>query len=358
MSYVCKQTNLYRFVTEFMNLSQNIEALHYLGSHIAGLSDDELDEWCARARNENPWFIPAFSKMALKGISEWLNREKLNEWTAMYGTFDGAEKTVGLVLAGNLPLVGFHDLLAVLLSRNKAMVKLSSQDSVLMKLVIDALFEIEPLFRQRISLVERLAKMDAVIATGSDNSSRYFDYYFSKYPHIIRKNRTSVAILNGHESKEDLERLHDDVFLYFGLGCRNVSKIFVPQAYDWIPFIESGQKYIEQITHHKYVNNYDYNKSVYLVNRIPHLDSGFFMLKEDEGLVSPLSVIFYESYESPNALQQKLAEQKDKIQCIVSQSGLVKNEVPFGQAQFPGLADYADGIDTMVFLSEIKQQKA
>jgi hypothetical protein len=259
---------------------------------------------------------------------------------------------VGLILAGNLPLVGFHDVLCVLVSGNIAQIKASSQDARLIKYVLQLLTNIEPAFKERYQFLERLAGFDAIIATGSNNTSRYFEYYFSKVPHIIRKNRNSVALLTGQESKEQLYNLGKDIFDYYGLGCRNVSKMLVPQGYDFVPFFEAIEPHYTVAQHHKYHNNYDYNKAIYLVNRDKHFDNGFLLLKEDSRLASPLAVIFYEEYLDLIAAQQTLTELKDQIQCIVSAAPIQTGNqvVDFGQSQQPALWDYADGIDTLQFL--------
>jgi hypothetical protein len=230
-------------------------------------------------------------------------------------------------MAGNIPLVGFHDFLSVLITGHKAHCKLSSEDPLLLKKITAYLLEIEPTFKEFIFFPDQLKNKDAIIATGSNNTARYFDYYFSTIPHIIRKNRNSCAILNGNESKEDIHELGKDIFYYFGLGCRNVSKLF--------------------IKHHKYINNYDYRKSIYLINQIKHWDSGFFLLKEDIQLSSPISVLFFEYYQSDTDLHQKIKQHENEIQCIVSQNGWYPKSVPFGKSQFPALDDYADGIDIL-----------
>jgi hypothetical protein len=261
-------------------------------------------------------------------------------------------RTVALVLAGNIPLVGFHDLLCVLVSGHRAQLKLSSKDSRLMMYLIKHLLWLEPEFEKYITIKEsKLEEFDAVLATGSDNSSRYFQQYFGKYPHIIRKNRTSISILNGFESTDQLQALGKDVFTYFGLGCRNVSKVFVPQEYDFKPLLDSWSTYQEIINHHKYINNYDYQKSILLVNRTPFLDNGFVLLQESDRLVSPISVLYYERYSSTVDLQQKINSNAEKIQCIVGNSKPAT--VPFGKAQIPEVWDYADQIDTLKFLSEL-----
>jgi hypothetical protein len=260
---------------------------------------------------------------------------------------------VGLVMAGNIPLVGFHDLLSVLISGHIAHVKFSSQDSFLMQFMINEIKSISEEMSKHIVLVERMNDADAIIATGSDNSARYFKHYFASKPHIIRQNRTAIAVLNGEETKEELKAFGDDYFQYFGLGCRNVSKVYVPKGYELPRLIDALLGYEKVLDHHKYRNNYDYNKSIYLVNKESHLDSGFFMMRESEELVSPISVLFYEYYSSPAELDLVLATNSEKIQCVVSANAWYEGSLPLGKAQNPELWDYADGVDTLEFLSGI-----
>jgi len=318
--------------------------------------DDELSAIIRDEHHYNAWFSPENTALAVKSIGEMLSKANLLKWLNQYPEpGSGGDKKVGLVLAGNIPLVGFHDVLCVLTSGNHALIKSSSQDARLIKQVLARLVAIEPAFESKFSFVDRLENFDAVIATGSNNTSRYFEYYFGKVPNIIRKNRNSVAVLRGDETSGQLYTLGHDIFDYFGLGCRNVSKLFVPKGYDFVPFFEAIEPYNNIIHHHKYNNNYDYNKSIYLVNRNPHLDNGFLILKEDKSLTSPLAVLFYEYYEDIAALQANLTQQGQNIQCIVSDIALdVNNQVvTFGQSQHPTLWDYADGVDTMDFLTKL-----
>jgi hypothetical protein len=251
-------------------------------------------------------------------------------------------------MAGNIPLVGFHDFLAVLISGHSILVKLSSKDSVLISWLADQLIQIDQRFSSRIHFAERLKNFDGIIATGSDNSSRYFTYYFGKYPNVIRKNRTSCAVLTGKETDSDLLTLGKDVFTYFGLGCRNVSKVYMPKSFEPTRLLQAWEPWKDIIHHHKYCNNYDYQKSILLVNRIPFFDSNFVLIQENERLVSPISVVYYEFYEDEGSLALKLAESKNKIQCVVGHA--TPASVPFGKAQSPSLGDYADQIDTLKFL--------
>ena len=302
------------------------------------------------ARHHNGWFT---KENCIHAFQEWgnlLTRDNLNEWVMSYDFSSNKEKIVALIMAGNIPLVGFHDLLSVLITGNRALVKLSGSDQKLIPLIYDYLKDIEPSFDDKVVFTkEKLGSYNAVIATGSNNTSRYFEYYFSKKPHIIRKNRNSVAVLSGNETQADLTALGEDIFRYFGLGCRSVSKLYVPKGYAIDAFFKAIYSYNDIINHHKYANNYDYNKAVYLMSEFKILDNGFLVLKEDESYSSPIASIFYEYYETPAALKTKLISEKDKIQCIVS-SGFMEGEISFGKTQKPSLKDYADGIDTVEFL--------
>ncbi|WP_339866498.1 acyl-CoA reductase [uncultured Algoriphagus sp.] len=331
-----------------MKPAERIAAFVNLGEAIKNLSPDEKEELLWRAENNNNWFTKESVESSLEGICLMLSREKLDAWLSNY-ELKAVEnpKSIGLMLAGNIPAVGFHDMMCVILSGNLAVIKLSSSDEILMKWIIKKLVELEPRLEKQIRIEEMLKGMDAYIATGSDNSSRYFNYYFGKYPHVIRQNRTSVAVLSGNETTEDYIRLGRDIFQYFGLGCRNVSKIYVKTKEQLQGFLGALEVYSPIASHHKYHNNYDYNKSIYLVNLEDHLDNGFLLLKESEDLVSPISVLFYEVYEDEVQLEQKLTGLKDKIQCIV---GAGPGKVPFGAAQNPEPWDYADEVDTMAFL--------
>ncbi|MGN6640696.1 MAG: acyl-CoA reductase [Mucilaginibacter sp.] len=318
--------------------------------------DEELNAIIKDEYHYNAWFTPENVQKAVEAIGLMLNKPDLLKWLDRYPLNPKEPKTIGLVLAGNIPLVGFHDVLCTLITGNRAQIKASAQDARLISAVLDRLTAIEPAFKEQYTFTERLANFDAVIATGSNNTSRYFEYYFGKVPHIIRKNRNSVAVLTGSETSEQLYELGHDIFDYFGLGCRNVSKLFVPKGYDFEPFFKAIEPYHNIIHHHKYNNNYDYNKSIYLVNRDKHLDNGFLLLKEDKSMTSPLAVLFFEYYDNVADLDQKLKDESANIQCIVtktSPSGSWGAAVPFGQSQRPALWDYADGVDTMDFLTKL-----
>jgi hypothetical protein len=337
------------------NINYLVDVFSTLGSQLS-CPDEQLNALIQDEHHYNAWFTPASVEHAVKALGTMLNKQYLLNWLARYDLDQQKErKKVGLILAGNIPLVGFHDVLCVLITGNHALIKASTQDARLIKYVLNMLVTIDARFKDQYSFVERLENFDAIIATGSNNTSRYFEYYFSKVPNIIRKNRNSVAVLTGGETTEQLHNLGHDIFDYYGLGCRNVSKVLVPKDYNFVPFFEAIESYQAIINHHKYNNNYDYNKSIYLVNRDKHLDNGFLLVKEDERMVSPLAVIFYEQYENITAVQDLLARESENIQCIVSNTTLKADSqiVDFGKSQQPALWDYADGIDTMDFLTKL-----
>ncbi len=332
-----------------MNTEERINAFTQLGTRIETLPEETRYEWYTLARARNNWLTPENVQLALEGIRKYLQPDELRQWVGRYSFGEVQPRKVGVVMAGNIPAAGFHDMLSVLISGHILHAKLSSQDPFLLNAIGGLLLEVEPAFAPFLVFADRLNDADAVIATGSDNSARYFHYYFGKKPHIIRQNRTSCAVLTGEETAHQLAALGRDIFQYFGLGCRNVSKLFVPEGYDFDLFFENQGEFAQVIHHNKYVNNYDYNKSIYLINSLPHLDSGFLLLHESEALVSPVSVVYYETWRNPAELQQKLDAAAPKIQCVVSGGG-VYGGVDFGQAQRPHLWDYADRVDTIAFL--------
>ena len=333
-------------------LSARISAFVQLGDRLLSLDEAEKNSLFLRAQNQNAWFTFRSLAQAIEGIRLLLSEEALNQWVAAYPIANPEDpKQVGLLMAGNIPAVGFHDLLAVLISGNIACIKLSSTDAVLPLWLMHELREIEPRFAERMQVEEMLKNKYAYIATGSNNSARYFTYYFGKYPHLIRANRTSVALLSGQESELDLAALGRDIFDYFGLGCRNISKVFVKDPAQLTLLLDAISSHEEVASHHKYLNNYEYNKSIYLVNREPHLDNGFLLLRESTELVSPIGVLFYEVYTDEASLAIRLAALESQIQCIVgdvAHSSLAR--IPFGQTQCPAPWDYADGVDTLEFL--------
>jgi hypothetical protein len=342
-----------------MNLKERIETFAELGSQLritgenngAG-SNKKLFESINSQQFKNAWFTPSNVTEAIRNIGNTLTFENLNKWTGMYPEL-GAPRDpsiTGVIMAGNIPLVGFHDFLSVLITGNYLSAKTSSKDSDLIIHISDMLCTINPRFRKMVNFTDGIMKgFDEIIATGSNNTSRYFEYYFSKYPNVIRRNRNSIAILNGRETDQELEDLGKDIFTYFGLGCRNVSKIFIPEDYDLINLLKKWEPFSDVVYNNKYANNYDYNKTIYLVNKEKFLDTGYLLLKEEKGISSPVSVLYYEHYTNYKNLMQYIDSMKDNIQCIVSCEG-----IPFGKAQQPELWDYADGIDTIEFLLKKK----
>ncbi|TRX40806.1 acyl-CoA reductase [Flavobacterium restrictum] len=315
---------------------------------------EEFQNLIHLSQSHNGWYTPEQVYFSVQSWSEALTEDNLNQWVGAYDLSAVQPKNIALILAGNIPLVGFHDFLSVLIAGHNVLVKTSSNDQHLLPFLSKCIIAIEPKFANKITFVEgKLENFDAVIATGSNNSARYFDYYFKDKPSIIRKNRNSIAVLNGQETTEQLAALGEDIFRYFGLGCRNVSKIFVPKGYSFVPFFEAIFKYQDVIHYEKYANNYDYNKAVFLMSNFKLLDNGFLTLKEDASYGSPISSVFYEFYENLPDLQTRLQSEGEQIQCIVS-NNLVENSIPFGQTQQPKLGDYADNVDTIRFLITIK----
>lgn len=315
--------------------------------------ENNLGNLVENVKSHNGWFTPENVRFALSQWAKLLKADQLNAWLQAYHFAESKPKTIGIIMAGNIPMVGFHDLLCVVLSGNKALVKLSSKDTVLMKEIIQTLLKIEPGLTEYIKIEEAILKdFDAIIATGSDNSARYFDYYFGKYPHIIRKNRTSVAIIRGNETQDEFKQLGWDIFRYFGLGCRNVTKLYVPMDYDFSLFFEGISIFRFVLENNKYANNYDYNKAIFLLNKTLHLDNGFLLLKEDPSLFTPAGLVHFETYADQEDLEQKLKEQAESIQCMVSKEKSHLGEIPLGSSQMPGLNQYADGIDTLGFLTQ------
>jgi hypothetical protein len=339
-----------------IQLQQRISAFDRLGDFLRNINSENSDykslfDTVSRAKDNNGWFSKENVIYALNAWGNLLNKKDLIQWTKDYIFENEEPKIVGLVLAGNIPLVGFHDVLSVLISGNKVLVKCSSSDPLLISLLVQKLQEIEPIFKDLVEFTkERFTHFDAVIATGSNNAARYFEYYFSKVPNLIRANRNSVAVLDGNETKEQLEALAQDVVRYFGLGCRSTSKVFVPVGYDLNLIFGALYPFESLMDSAKYANNYDYNKAVYLMSQFDLLDNGFFMLKEDESYTSPVACLHYEYYSDYKDLEGKLKLDQDLIQCITSnQKG--KSHFEFGKAQQPNLWDYADGKNTLHFLN-------
>ena len=328
-----------------MNVEQRVDLMEKLGQYLVS-EDAGLAIIKESATYDNQWFVVDFINYQLQHIAnEFLSRKNLENWIKKYDVPSlTATKNIGVVMAGNIPLAGFHDFLSVFISGHRQTIKPSSKDFQLIKAIIDKLKEWAPEVNDYVSIADQLKKCDAYIATGSNNSSRYFDYYFSRYPHIIRRNRTSAAILTGDETLQDLEALADDVYLYFGLGCRNVTKLYVPKNFDFLPLLESFKKYSWTFDVNKYKNNYDYQLAVMIINRLYYMTNGSILLVENKGLFSPVSQLHYEVYDDVKEVERFLLNTED-VQCIVG-----RGFVPFGQAQKPALDDYADKADTLQFL--------
>lgn len=332
-------------------LKDNIHSFQKLGRRLADPQwvEDHFGEAIARQYRENSWFTPEFCRYALSAIAKMLAPEALDAYYACYKEVAPAEeprKRVAVISAGNIPVAAFHDFFCILVSGNDYQGKLSSQDKHLLPLLAQTLIEIEPRFAERITFVDRIADFDAVIATGSNNSARYFSYYFDKYPHILRKNRNSVAVLDGTETDEELRLLADDIYLYFGLGCRSVSKLFVPKNYDFVPLLRILSLESQPIAlHNQFNNNLDYQKAIHLMNQIPYMDAGTFLLVENEGYASPIGMVYYEYYDDIHQIRQRLTSDAEQLQCIVGHCA-----EPFGNAQNPSLLQYPDGIDTLSWL--------
>ncbi len=308
-----------------------------------------------KAYNNNQWFIPDFIKHSFSSIaSAFLDEQLCHTWLDFYPTIDGDQKKAGIIMAGNIPLVGFHDLFCVLASGHKAIVKLSDKDSVLMKEIVEQWELVLPGIRDQVQFTDRLENFDVVIATGSNNSARYFEYYFKKYPHILRRNRNGVAILTGNETLDDLKQLAHDIFLYFGLGCRNVSFMLVPEGYHFGLWDEAMSEYKDLEHHNKYKNNLEYNFAIYIINQILHIQMGHLILKEDPTIASRIGSLHFQYYSDENYVSEFLDLHKEEIQCVVSKEPVTGWEyVPFGTSQEPSLFQYADGVDTMKFLTSL-----
>lgn len=315
---------------------------------------NRMNEQIEMAVHHNGWFTKENVLFSLEEWAKALTIENLDKWLQAYKFDRIGSKTVAIIMAGNIPLVGFHDFISVIISGHNVVVKQSSNDKLLLPILADYLIALNSEYKNKITFTTgRLESFDAVIATGSNNTSRYFEYYFANKPSIIRKNRNSVAILTGKETEAQLKALGEDIFRYFGLGCRNVSKLYVPENYDFDSFYKAMYSWNELMNHAKYANNYDYNKAVYLMSEFKMLDNGFLVLKEDESFGSPIATIFSESYSDLDSLKTTLQNNKENLQCIVA-DGLLDTEVKFGETQHPQLWDYADNVDILSFLSDLK----
>ncbi len=348
-----------------MNLDERILAFEKLGEILNGFSVDDssgfypaLQLAVSKSQSENPWFTIDNQLSAIHSLGDILKKKNLKDWTFDYRTVFDREKSksVALVMAGNIPLVGFHDVLSVLISGHTAVARVSKDDPFLLPAVLDILITLEPRFKPFIHLVDgKLPAFDAVIATGSNNSAAHFDYYFSRYPHIIRHHRNAVAILTGEEKPDEISALADDIMRYFGLGCRNVSKLYVPEKYDFSGLIRSLDPFIHYLNHHKYRNNFDYNRSMYLLNQVSFMEGGALLITEDSQISSRISVLHYEYFTDKQSVISKVEEHESEIQCVVSSLPLTRWHVKPGFTQKPGLTDYADHLDVLKFLAELSQ---
>ncbi len=332
--------------------------LHQFGAdvrtdhHLNNTFYNQMESAINKAKSKNQWFAARSIRHAFAAWANLLTQQSLNEWVVQYPDFKEPSnpKSVAIIMAGNIPLVGFHDFLSVLLFGHKVVAKMSSDDDCIFPVIKDILIELDPAFKSKIEFTDRVVNPDAVIATGSNNSARYFETYFGKYPNIIRKNRTSVAVIAGNESKEELVQLGDDIFEYYGLGCRNVSKIYVPSGYDLNLIFSAivNQAYVAQNS--KYANNYDYYRAIFMLNKVPFLENGFAIFREEDELHAPISVVHYAYYDDKAALLKQFETQENELQCVV---GKEAGMIAFGQTQQPALHDYADGVDTVAFLLKI-----
>ena len=331
-----------------MNLQARIKGFVTLGQQLSDTNNALLIEAKSAAYQQNAWFLPEFIDQAIEQIREqFLQQTALEEWTAAYPSIadQATHLKVGIVMAGNIPLVGFHDLLSTLIAGHTAVVKRSSKDQVLMDFIIASLIKINPAFEAQILVQEQLKNCDAYIATGGNTAGNYFEYYFGKFPHIIRKNKTSIAILDGTETLAELAALADDCMLYYGMGCRNVTQIWVPEGYDFIPFLNALKKYNYLQDQHKYKHNYDYQLALLMMRKQLYMDSGGVLMSENPSPFAAISQIHYQQYPLGTSPTFNI----DEIQCVVG-----KNQLPFGSLQKPLLAQYADGVDSLAFLSGLK----
>lgn len=360
MTNINTRTEAFSKLGDFLKalIENNMEALpkdklEIISTNVAKLDElqQEILDFYQHSTNYNGWFTQEFVLFALSDWANALNKKNMEEWLASYKLeANSKEKIIGVVMAGNLPLVGFHDYLSVLVSGHKILAKLSSDDAKLLPLLHQVLSVFEPKMTDKASFTQGQMKgFDAIIATGSDNTARYFEYYFGKYPHIIRKNRSGVAILSGQETDKQLRDLSKDILAYFGLGCRSVSKLYIPENYEFKRLFEILEESNHMANHSKFFNNYEYSKAIFLVNKNMHRDTGFQLFKEDVAMSSPIAVVYYETYSNKDELMKVLEIRKEEIQCIVGES----EQVLFGQSQHPKLSDYADGVDTIDFLSSI-----
>lgn len=338
-------------ISAFVSLGEEINAVLTQNSGELNIRQTQLGVLINELYRSNPWFTEKNVRMALTGIVSMLRHDRLNAWLEPYEINHEKALCIGVVMAGNIPAVGFHDFLCVLIGGNKITAKLSSDDRLLLPALAAMLAAIEPQFADRIHFTDaKMLPFDALIATGSNNSARYFEYYFSKYQRLIRKNRTSVAVIDGTESEEQLKALFNDIFSYFGMGCRNVTHLFLPKDYDIPALCALSDDWSFMKDHSRYFNNYEYHKAGFLINNLAHYDTGFYLLREDTSLFSPISVMHYSHYISPEAVKRIIADYIEDIQCVVSVNSYYENALAPGEAQTPGPEIYADGVDTLEFI--------
>jgi hypothetical protein len=347
-----------------MQLDQRIDILVELGKVLLA-NNEHLQYAQQQAQRENPWFTPENMQAMLHAIANnYLQAAALQRFVGNYSALQqplaaSDVRTVGIVMAGNIPLVGFHDLLCVFLSGHRSQIKYSSKDKALMTFVVQSLYQLCDECKSSITSVEVLRQFDAVIATGSDNTNRYFEQYFQPYPHLLRGHRTSVAVLDGSESPAQLANLSNDMLSYFGLGCRNITQLFVPKGYDFAPLLQQIDEQKMVIQHHKYKNNYDHYRAIFLLDRTPHWESDCVLLTEaKDRWAAPVAVVYYRYYDSITEIEQLLGEHHQQIQCVVGNLQGSSQYVEFGKSQQPQLHDYADGIDTMQWLLALSEIRA
>jgi len=339
-------------LSAILPLGDRIDVLVRLGEHLRG-PDDFLLAVMKRTEYHNRWFTMENLQASVAAIADkMLRREALQAWLQAYSIPEAnTPKTVGLVMAGNIPMVGFHDLLCIFAAGHQARLKLSDKDPYLLPYLLQLLERFDKRTAGYFEIVEKLQDFDAVIATGSNNSARYFEAYFGKYPHIIRRNRNGIAVLTGDESREELRELGKDIFRYFGLGCRNVAKVYVPREYAFEPLLEALHEFRDIMLHNKYKNNFDYNFAAHVLNKTEYKNNGCIILSENHSLQSRIGELYYEYYDGPEAVARELAQRSEEIQCVVAREGVLRRPtLPFGKAQEPELWEYADGVDTMSFL--------
>jgi hypothetical protein len=342
-----------QYISAFSKLGEimlNLGANKPWSGFPSGITEEEYKDFqklIGMIHHKNHWFTEDNVRKSFTAWGKELKEDQLNSWVSAY-QFSNLDKKVGIIMAGNLPIVGMHDLVSVVLSNNIALVKLSSDDDQLIPALLKILFNLCPEIETRINVVQKLEGFEAVIATGSNNTSRYFEAYFKHVPNIIRKNRTSVAIVKNSISDEKLELLGKDIFDYYGLGCRNVTKIYFEAGFELDRFFKAMYSFGDVVNMNKYANNFDYHRTLFLLNQVKFLENGFLILKEDEDLYSPIGVLHYEYFESEEEVKKSIVDQSDQIQCVVSE-----NEVEYGGSQKPKISDYADGVDTMKFLGQL-----